>query len=80
MAKDGLMKQENALEKLHDNVHVKASRAVVWIEFTFGRLGVTNSQEPWLAQVGRGDLNGQSAVLLYSYKYARRCVRAWCGR
>ncbi len=48
-------------------VHVKAWRAVVWIEFAFCRLGVTNAQASWLAQVGRGVLIGQSACGLLTF-------------
>ncbi len=34
------------------------------LETTFGRIGVTNAQVSWLAQVGRGALIGQEHVSL----------------
>ncbi len=37
-------------------------RMCVWIEFVFDRLGVTNAQAFWLAQVGWGDRIGHERV------------------
>ncbi len=34
------------------------------LETTFGRIGLTNAQASWLAQVGRGVLIGQEHVSL----------------
>ncbi len=39
-------------------VRVQVCHVAVWLEFTFGRLGVT-TQASWFAQVGRGILIGQ---------------------
>ncbi len=43
---------------LYDGVRVLAWRTAVYQKLHFCRLGVTNAQASWLAQVGRGVLIG----------------------
>ncbi len=69
--KDELMRRENVLGKntahwtiFRDGVWIQACRTAVWIDFAFGRLGLTKAQSSWLAQVGCGVLIGQSACRL----------------
>ncbi len=66
MLKLELERRENVWGKvsLANDVCVQAWRAAAWIEFAFGRLGVTNGQASWLAHVGYGVLIGQARMSL----------------
>ncbi len=66
MVKPELERRENLWGKvsLANDVCVQAWRAVAWIEFAFGHLGVTSGQASWLVQVGYGVLIGQTRMSL----------------
>ncbi len=56
LGRRGLFEKNSPMRDVAWGVDVLAWRADVWIEFAFGRLGVTNAHASWLAQIGRSVL------------------------